>query len=174
MPRLTAPVLVVGLVALVAARRRMGDIAARATGTRIVTNQPAGSGAPTPHRHRHRHRRRLAGVTVPERLERLAGRRRKPAERSVGRQDWSTWPTYDEASLGLRNYWYPVMWSRDVGAKPVPVKLLGDTVMLMRDGGTVAALHDRCPHRGVPLSLGTQIFPGTITCRVPRMDLRAR
>jgi phenylpropionate dioxygenase-like ring-hydroxylating dioxygenase large terminal subunit len=103
-------------------------------------------------------------VTVPERLERLAGKRRKPAERSLGRQDWSTWPTYDQAALGLRNYWYPVMWSRDVGAEPVSVELLGDNVMLIRDGGTVAALHDRCPHRGVPLSLGTQIFPGTITC----------
>jgi hypothetical protein len=38
---------VVGLVALVAARRRMGDIAARATGTRVVTNRPAGSGTDT-------------------------------------------------------------------------------------------------------------------------------
>ena len=26
------------------------------------------------------------------------------------------------------------------------------------------ALHDRCPHRGVPLSLGKEEFPGTVTC----------
>jgi phenylpropionate dioxygenase-like ring-hydroxylating dioxygenase large terminal subunit len=84
--------------------------------------------------------------------------------RSVGRRDWRTWPTYEAAELGLRNFWYPVMWSREVTAKPVRVTLLGETVMLVRDADGVHALHDRCPHRGVPLSAGTTMFPGTITC----------
>ena len=35
---------------------------------------------------------------------------------------------------------------------------------LIRDRGTAYALHDRCPHRGVPLSLGNQQFPGTLSC----------
>lgn len=83
---------------------------------------------------------------------------------SLGRKDWSTWPVYESAELGLRNFWYPVIWSSEVRRKPIAVQLLGERVMLIRDGGQVHALHDRCPHRGVPLHLGTQEFAGTITC----------
>jgi phenylpropionate dioxygenase-like ring-hydroxylating dioxygenase large terminal subunit len=96
----------------------------------------------------------------------------EPEARTVGfdagRQDWSTWPRYEAATLGFREYWYPVTWSRKVreGRHPIQVKLLGEKIMLRREGGTVRALHDRCPHRGVPLShpMGTQEFPGTWTC----------
>ncbi|MEX2375203.1 MAG: Rieske 2Fe-2S domain-containing protein [Dehalococcoidia bacterium] len=83
---------------------------------------------------------------------------------STGRQDWSTWPVYESAELGLRNFWYPVLWARQVRDRPVPILLGGERIVLQRDGGHVYALNDRCPHRGVPLSLGTQEFPGTITC----------
>lgn len=83
---------------------------------------------------------------------------------SQGRRDWRTWPVYEAAELGLRNFWYPVLWSREVSSKPHQVTLLGEKVMLVRSGGRVYALHDRCPHRGVPLSAGTEMFPGTITC----------
>jgi phenylpropionate dioxygenase-like ring-hydroxylating dioxygenase large terminal subunit len=93
---------------------------------------------------------------------------------STGRQDWGTWPYYEGAAVGLRNYWYPVMWSRDLGSKPVPLTILGERIMLIREGGTPYALHDRCLHRGVPLSLGAgwlgqpswsrQEFPGTLSC----------
>ncbi len=91
-----------------------------------------------------------------------------------GRQDWSTWPRYNAAVTGFRDYWYPVMWSRHVGSKPVPVTLTGERIMFIRDRGRVFALNNRCVHRGVPLSLGSgyfgestgsrQEFPGTITC----------
>ena len=37
--------------------------------------------------------------------------------------------------------------------------------MFFRDGGQAYALQDRCPHRGIPLSIGEQVFPGTFTCR---------
>jgi len=37
-------------------------------------------------------------------------------------------------------------------------------VVFLRDEGKVYALSDQCPHRGVPLSLGRQEFPGTWTC----------
>lgn len=91
-----------------------------------------------------------------------AGPRRRSG---VGRQDWSTWPTYERATLGLRNFWYPVMWSTRLAARPVPVTLLGEQIVLKRDeGGRAYALHDRCPHRGVPLHLGSEMFPGTLTC----------
>jgi phenylpropionate dioxygenase-like ring-hydroxylating dioxygenase large terminal subunit len=84
---------------------------------------------------------------------------------SLGRQAWDTWPRYDAAALGFREYWYPVLFSRQLGRKPVAIKLLGETVMFVRDrDGKAYALQDRCPHRGVPLALGKQEFPGSWSC----------
>jgi phenylpropionate dioxygenase-like ring-hydroxylating dioxygenase large terminal subunit len=86
-------------------------------------------------------------------------------KRSVGRGDWSSWPTYEQSALGLPGqYWYPVMWSAQLAKKPVGVTLLGRPVVFYREAGVPYALQDRCPHRGVPLSYGTQEFPGTLTC----------
>jgi nitrite reductase/ring-hydroxylating ferredoxin subunit len=65
---------------------------------------------------------------------------------------------------GLKECWYPAMKSKDVGEKPVALKLVGDEVALYRDAGKVYAVHDRCPHRGLPLSMGKRNFPGTISC----------
>jgi phenylpropionate dioxygenase-like ring-hydroxylating dioxygenase large terminal subunit len=85
---------------------------------------------------------------------------------SPGRRDWASWPKYEAAVLGFRDYWYPVTWSKHVGAKPLAVTLAGEQLMLIREAGVVRALHDRCPHRGVPLShpMATQEWPGTWTC----------
>jgi phenylpropionate dioxygenase-like ring-hydroxylating dioxygenase large terminal subunit len=80
-------------------------------------------------------------------------------------RDLSTWPHYDAARLGFRNYWYPVTWSRCIGARPYATQLLGDRVMLRRERGRVYAFYDQCPHRGIPLSVGRQEFPGTWSCR---------
>lgn len=108
-------------------------------------------------------------MTITSGEQRVAKRRtrtEKPTEpkpESPG-NDWSTWPTYDSASLGFRNYWYPLMWAEQIGDKPVPVTLLGEKIMLIRDGDDIRALHDRCPHRGVPLSLGRRQYEGTISC----------
>ena len=75
------------------------------------------------------------------------------------------WPRYDAAGLGFRHYWYPVLFSRQVGGKPRALTLCGERIVLVRDqAGRVRALHDRCPHRGVPLSQGRCAFPGMITC----------
>ena len=74
------------------------------------------------------------------------------------------WPRYDEAVLGLRHYWYPVLESRRLGKRPRALTLLGETIVLVRDGGTAYALNDRCPHRGVKLSMGRREFPGMLTC----------
>ena len=82
-----------------------------------------------------------------------------------GRADWARWPAYDAADTGLRNYWYPVEWSSQVERSPRGVRLLAENVVLMRDAaGKAHALADRCPHRGVPLSLGKEEFPDTVTC----------
>lgn len=83
----------------------------------------------------------------------------------VGRVDWSQWPAYDEAAAGLDDYWYPTIWSSQVKSSPVGVKICGQDIVVQRDtDGHAYALHDRCVHRGVKLSLGKQEFPGTITC----------
>jgi phenylpropionate dioxygenase-like ring-hydroxylating dioxygenase large terminal subunit len=86
---------------------------------------------------------------------------------STGRRDWATWPKYEAAVLGFKEYWYPVTWSKHVKEKkPTAVTLCGERVMLIREQGRVFALYDRCPHRGVPLShpMATQEFPGTWSC----------
>jgi phenylpropionate dioxygenase-like ring-hydroxylating dioxygenase large terminal subunit len=89
-------------------------------------------------------------------------RPRRP--RAPGRQDWSSWPLYNAAAAGFHGYWYPVTWSSKIGGKPRAFTVCGEKIALIRDSGTVHALHDRCPHRGVPLSLGNQQFPGTLSC----------
>lgn len=99
---------------------------------------------------------------LPTRRPRPSG---EDATYSTGRQDWSRWPNYDAAEEGLRNYWYPVQWSSEIGRSPTKVRVCGEDIMLQRHpDGTVHALSDRCPHRGVSLSLGTEEFPGTVSC----------
>ncbi len=93
---------------------------------------------------------------------------------SSGRPDWSSWPRYEDATLGFREYWYPAMASSELGGRAIARTLLGDRVLFIREKGTVRALSDRCLHRGVPLSLtanrfggrggARQEFPGTLTC----------
>jgi nitrite reductase/ring-hydroxylating ferredoxin subunit len=75
------------------------------------------------------------------------------------------WPRYEAAAGGLPDYWYPVAFSRNLGRRPLVLQVLGEPVMLLRDGGKAYAVRDQCPHRGVPLSLGKQEFPCTWTCR---------
>ncbi len=70
----------------------------------------------------------------------------------------------DLPRLGLRNFWYPAAKSSQVGRKPLAVKLLGEEIMLLRESGELHALHNRCPHRGIPLTAGKRHFPGTISC----------
>src|SRR5438132_4389986 len=69
------------------------------------------------------------------------------------------WPRYDAAVLGFRNYWYPVLLSRQVRGRPRAITVCGERIVLVRDRGRLYALHDRCPHRGVPLSAGRREFP---------------
>jgi phenylpropionate dioxygenase-like ring-hydroxylating dioxygenase large terminal subunit len=77
---------------------------------------------------------------------------------------FAKWPRYRRAALGFREHWYPVMRSRKLRGKPVGMTLLGEDIVFVRQGETVHALHDRCPHRGIPLSMGRREFPGTISC----------
>ena len=106
----------------------------------------------------------VSSVTLPTRLNRKP-KNADERKKSFGRADWSSWPSYDDAEQGLRNFWYPVQWSAEVKNKPSGVRICGENIVLQRDEhGEVHALADRCPHRGVPLSLGTEEFPSTVSC----------
>jgi vanillate O-demethylase monooxygenase subunit len=65
----------------------------------------------------------------------------------------------------LRDAWFPVIESNDLGSDQVlPVRLLGDSYVLWRGpDGTVIAAPDRCPHREAPLSIGT-VDGGELSC----------
>ena len=92
-----------------------------------------------------------------------SGFERETMESDPSKTKGRPWPRYDEAVLGFRNYWYPAMPSRRLKRKPVGLQMLGEKVMIFRYGGKCYALEDRCPHRGVPLSVGRCEFPGTST-----------
>lgn len=73
-------------------------------------------------------------------------------------------PLYDAADVGFRPYWYPAILSRHLGKKPQAIKMLGENLVFVRANGKVHALHDLCAHRGMPLSAGSCLTQGTITC----------
>jgi phenylpropionate dioxygenase-like ring-hydroxylating dioxygenase large terminal subunit len=55
----------------------------------------------------------------------------------------------------LRSAWYVAGWESDVKRSLLPLKILGEKIVLFKkEDGTVAALEDACPHRKLPLSLG--------------------
>jgi len=55
----------------------------------------------------------------------------------------------------IRNQWYVVLDSKEVKDKPVGAKRLGEKLVFWRDSKKrIRCAFDRCPHRGVALSLG--------------------
>lgn len=55
----------------------------------------------------------------------------------------------------VRNAWYVVAWSTEVGRDPVSRRVGDDPLVLFRtQDGTAVCLTDRCAHRGYPLSAG--------------------
>ena len=65
----------------------------------------------------------------------------------------------------VRDQWYAIAFSHEVvPGRPFARKCMDDPVLLFRESdGRVAALYDRCPHRGVPLSQG-QVLSHAIEC----------
>lgn len=65
----------------------------------------------------------------------------------------------------LQDRWYVIADAAEVRAgKPLPLRRFGEDLVLWRDGhGQVAAVLDRCPHRGVPLHNG-RVRDGDIEC----------
>ncbi|MFO1296342.1 MAG: aromatic ring-hydroxylating dioxygenase subunit alpha [Rubrivivax sp.] len=84
----------------------------------------------------------------------------------------------------LRRYWHPVGLARDAGSEPKPVRVLGEDLILFRDGhGRAGLLHARCAHRGASLYYGRVEAEGLRCCYhgwlrrarpLPRAALRAR
>ena len=66
---------------------------------------------------------------------------------------------------GFSRFWVIVGLAREVRAdRLTPLVIAGERLVLFRDaGGQVAALVDRCPHRGVALSLG-RVRNGIVEC----------
>lgn len=65
---------------------------------------------------------------------------------------------------GFANVWTMVGASGELRGAPLPVQIAGERVVLFRDGdGRASALVDRCPHRGVKLSLG-KVVDGCLEC----------
>jgi len=90
------------------------------------------------------------------------------AVQTVDSTKTSPWQRYQEAALGFRNYWYPALPSRKLRKKPIPIKILGEKLLLIRHRGKCYAIEDRCAHRGVPISAGGRCeFPGTNTISCP-------
>lgn len=57
-----------------------------------------------------------------------------------------------------KNIWYVAAWADEVGSKPLARTILDQPVVLFRgQAGQVAALEDRCCHRGLPLHHGEVI-----------------
>ncbi len=63
-----------------------------------------------------------------------------------------------------RSLWHPVALGHVVGSQPRAVTLLGEDLVLCRDGnGHAHAWMDQCPHRGARLSLG-RVHGGQLEC----------
>lgn len=63
----------------------------------------------------------------------------------------------------IQNQWYAAAWSRDLGTDPLGLRIIGKPIVLFRTAGGIAVLDDLCPHRFVPLHLGT-VVDGKIRC----------
>lgn len=73
---------------------------------------------------------------------------------------------YLDAAWGLKNHWYPAVFSHELAEGAVEaVRIAGVPVLLRRVHGTVFAVRDQCLHRGVRLSARPLCLTDeTVTC----------
>lgn len=70
------------------------------------------------------------------------------------------------SAVKLPRAWFVACTSADLGAAPIARVIQGTPVVLFRSNGRPAAFVDRCPHRNVPLSMGT-VLPRSGRLRCP-------
>jgi len=73
---------------------------------------------------------------------------------------------YLDAAWGIKNHWYPALFSHELADGDVKgIEIAGTPILLRRAKGKVHALLDRCVHRGVKLSLKpTCLTEDTVSC----------
>jgi nitrite reductase/ring-hydroxylating ferredoxin subunit len=65
----------------------------------------------------------------------------------------------------MRRYWQPFLLSSELGELPVAMKLLGEDLVVFRDGsGRIGLLHKHCAHRGASLEFGIIAERGIRCC----------
>ena len=67
---------------------------------------------------------------------------------------------------GFAGQWTPLLPAAQVTARPRRVRVAGEDLVVWRPGAGVlpGVLLDRCPHRGVSLSLGQPADGGALAC----------
>jgi phenylpropionate dioxygenase-like ring-hydroxylating dioxygenase large terminal subunit len=97
--------------------------------------------------------------------ERDAGAR-SGGNREGGSQDRGPRDSGGRASVvHLPDHWFIVGLASELKEDPLATELFGTPLVVFRDAqGNAATLLDRCPHRNVPLSLGTRASDGTLQC----------
>lgn len=66
--------------------------------------------------------------------------------------------------MWIKNAWYVAGFSNEITRELLPRQIIEQRIVLFRtEGGQAAALEDRCPHRGIPLSKGT-LIGDTVRC----------
>ncbi|WP_432239515.1 Rieske 2Fe-2S domain-containing protein [Herbaspirillum robiniae] len=73
---------------------------------------------------------------------------------------------YIDAKWGLKNHWYPALFSDELKEGEFKaVTICGEPILLRRENGKLYAIEDRCCHRGVRMSKKPFSFkPCTVTC----------
>lgn len=65
----------------------------------------------------------------------------------------------------LRRFWQPVAMEEELGDLPLPVRILGEDLVLFRDGGgRIGLIHKHCSHRGASLEFGVIEERGISCC----------
>ena len=65
----------------------------------------------------------------------------------------------------LRRFWQPVAMSQDLGEVPLAIRILGEDLVVFRDGrGRAGLLERRCCHRGASLEFGRIMEQGIVCC----------
>jgi nitrite reductase/ring-hydroxylating ferredoxin subunit len=55
----------------------------------------------------------------------------------------------------LRRFWHPIMMASRIKDKPLPMRILGEDLVLFRDlSGDIGLVHRQCSHRGMSLEFG--------------------